>query len=396
MASGKYQQVFQNEDIWIISRGRTTRLDMCIDSDEGQTVFVKEYRISELARYMLNPDPIEVKKTLIGCEIHYRDTFTGKVKKTFKTILPSSFAKRFKEKKMLHEKLMANRDQQSLGLKDNPLQLHVEKIRSALSDYDPVLKRLTHLDKDELADVIGICEDIGGNRSLLNLKGGLEEKIKYMRAFLLKEVGVILEKANVSDGLFDMSGFDFASFNPAHFHRLIKFYADGRPRFCLIDSKGDVEFWIDNVNTIQHMHLLEQSIQANPRFNDALGQCTKGEATPLRLLFKRQLDIDYTKSPLPALYRDLFDTYEVGSNEKDTVIKSLKNSQMGILFNYMQNSQTGDKKLLTNISVLHDVRALEGIKNHSPKLYAVINKMASDSEAGKYYLLDHIKGCSNE
>jgi len=70
--------------------------------------------------------------------------------------------------------------------------------------------------------------------------------------------------------------------------------------------------------------------------------------------------------------------------------------EFGILFNYVPVTRTGEKKLLTNVSVMHDVRALEPLKEDLPELYSMINKMASISEAGKYYLLDSIRGYGNE
>jgi len=57
---------------------------------------------------------------------------------------------------------------------------------------------------------------------------------------------------------------------------------------------------------------------------------------------------------------------------------------------------SSEQKLCTNVSVMHEVSALEPIKNNLPELYSLINRMASVSEAGKYYLLDSIKAYRNE
>jgi hypothetical protein len=291
---------------------------------------------------------------------------------------------------------MVNQDKSMPPLKDNDLESHVDKIRSELRAYDPLLRRLSKLDHDEIHTITGICEDIGGNRSLLNLKGDIDDKISYLASYILKDVGVVLEKAHVSDGLFEMTGFDFASYDAKKTHRLIKFYANGKPKFCVIGFDGKVEYWVDNINLIKQMHLLQHSLKANPKFNNSLSLCSRGDAKPLRLLFKKQLDIDYTKSPLPALYKTLFDNYKLGTNDKSAVMKSLQNSQFGILFNYVPFNSTGEKKLLTNVSVMHDVRALEPLKEELPELYSMISKLASISEAGKYYLLDSIRGYGNE
>jgi hypothetical protein len=194
-----------------------------------------------------------------------------------------------------------------------------------------------------------------------------------------------------------MGGYDFASYNPKSSHRLIKFYDDNAmPRYCVVGFDGKVEYWVDNVELIDKMHLLEHSIKANSKFKRSLNMCMKGDAKPLRLLFKQHLEIDYSKSPLPAIYKNIFETYDIGSTGKDAVMKSLRSSQLGILFNYVPKTNEGGKKLFTNVSVMHDVKALESIKEDLPELYSIINKMAAVSEAGRYYLLDSLGGYSNE
>ncbi len=385
-----------NSDVWIISRGEHTKFDLSSIYDGVKTSLVKEYRISDLARYLLNPNPIEVKKILVGCDVSLHQPFSDKVRDVFRKILPQKMHGLLKENKVLTYSIMADRDKSSLALKDIELESHVMNIQMALRGYDPILKQLSKIEPDETENITGICEDVGGNRSLLNLKGDIEEKINYMGNYILKDVGVILEKAHVSDGLFEMSGYDFSEYNSKNMHRLIKFYDNGVPRYCVVGFDGKVEFWIENVSIIKQMHLLEHSLKANPKFNKSLNMCTNGDAKPLRLLFKQPLEIDYSKSPLPAIYKDIFETYNVGSNGKDAVMKSLRSSQLGILFNYVPRSNEGEKKLFTNVSVMHDVRALEAIKEDLPEIYSIINKMASVSEAGKYYLLDSIRGYTNE
>lgn len=396
MIRGTHQEYSCNNGIWIISRGIPAKIDLNHVFEGAHSTFVKEYRISDLAKYLLNPNPIEVKKILVGCDVHYHQPLSDKVREIFRQILPRRLHGIFKQRTALSETFITDHDKDAPHLKDEDLKSHVDQIRSALRAYDPILKRLSKLDHSEISTITGICEDIGGNRSLLNLKGNMDEKISYMASYLLKDVGVVLEKAHVSEGLFEMSGFDFASYDARNSHRLLKFFANGKPRFCVIGQDGKVEYWVDDANLVNHMHLLEHSIKANPKFNNCLSLCTKGDAKPLRLLFKKQLEIDYSKSPLPALYKDLFETYHISTNEKDAVMRSLRNSQFGILFNYVPASSDGVKKLFTNVSVMHDVRALEPIKEDLPELYSVIDKMALVSEAGKYYLLDSIRGYSNE
>lgn len=390
------RQLLNDHRVWIISRGRHTRLDLSKVYEGLQTAFVIEYGISDLARYLINPEPIEIRKKLIGCEIRYVRSFPDKVRQRLRQAFPPGFSRLFKEGKIHAETLLTETDQSGPYLKDKGLRMHIEKIRSELRAYDPILKRLAGLETSEISTIMGICEDMGGNRSMLNLKGTIEEKISYVATYLTKEVGVVLEKAHVSNGFFEMSGFDFSRYNPDNSHRLIKFYVNGTPRICVIGPDGRVEFWVEDCALINQMQLLEYSIRANPKFSRSLSLCAKGEAKALRLLFKKQLEIDYTKSPLPDLYRNLFETYRIETNKKNAIMRSLRNFQIGILFNYVPESHGGRKKPFTNVSVIHDVKALEPIKADLPEIYSIIKRMASASEAGRFYLLDSMKGYAND
>jgi len=392
----KQNETLPKHDIWIISRGRRARFDLSTIQPGVRSTLVMEYRVSDLAKYLLNPHPIEVKKILVGCEVSNHKTFIDKIRSLIRNLLPKKMHGFVEDKRVLSETFMAVRDKNRMPLKDEGLESHITKIQTALRVYDPILKCLACLDEKETKNITGICEDVGGNRSLLNLKGDLEEKINYMGNYILKDVGVILEKAHVSEGLFEMSGFDFSTYNPRNSHRLIKFFENGMAKYCMVGHDGKVKFWLEDVSLINKMHLLEHSIKANPKFNNSLNMCSKGSAKPLRLLFKNQLEIDYTKSPLPALYKDIFKTCHIGTNGKDAVMKSLRNSQLGILFNYIPKSGGGEKKLFTNVSVMHNVKALEPIKKNLPQLYSIIDRMACVSEAGKYYLLDSMRGYTNE
>ena len=46
------------------------RVDPAEFDPEADRGTVKEYRISEIARYLIHPGPIEIRKRLIGCEVH--------------------------------------------------------------------------------------------------------------------------------------------------------------------------------------------------------------------------------------------------------------------------------------------------------------------------------------
>jgi len=333
---------------------------------------------------------------MIGCEVHYKQSFADRVRKNIRPAIPTRLRRLIKDNKIFSEIIIADRETDSILIKDKGLRSHVKKIRSALKAYDPVVKYLTALDHDEISDIIGVCEDIGGNRSRLNLKGDVEGKIDYVISFLFKKFRIVLERACIANKLFEMSGFCFENYDAGNSHRLIKLNSDGRSKYCVIGSDETVEYWVDDINLVNQMHLLEHSVKANPKLNKSLDLCTKGHAKPFRLLFKKPFEIDYSIAPLPSLYRDIFEMYDIGLNEKELLIKSLKNSQLGILFNYLPMAGSSEQKLCTNVSVMHEVSALEPIKNNLPELYSLINRMASVSEAGKYYLLDSIKAYRNE
>ncbi len=68
-----------NTGIWVIAEGRFSDIDLSGVIDEKVDGPYKEYIISDIGRYLLNPHSIEVKKKLIGGEIHYKQ---GTIKKS--------------------------------------------------------------------------------------------------------------------------------------------------------------------------------------------------------------------------------------------------------------------------------------------------------------------------
>lgn len=387
----KMNKITGSNGLWIISRGRYTDLDMSQINGGIKTGPVMEYRISDLAKYLLNPNPIEVPKKLVGCELHYHQSASNNIKDRLRKLFFRKNGKGIQK-----ETLIFDNKAKAVPLKDKHLVSHMNTIYRLLKPYDPAFKRLLSLNRETISDIIGLCEDIDGNRTWLSLKGGIDEKVHYMSNFIMEDVGVILEKAFVAEGFFEMRGFDFTSYNANNGFKLLKFYENGLSKACVLNSNGSVEYWVNDTNLIHFMQLLEQSVRTNPKFYESFKSCYEGDATPLRLLFNRSIAIDYSKARLPEAYRDVFDIYNVGVTERDVVINTLKNRQLGIMFQYIPKSSSGEEKLFTNISVLHDIRALDSIKDDLPLLYSVINKKASISEAGKYYLLDSIRGCTNE
>ncbi|MFC1891679.1 hypothetical protein ACFLZT_04735 [Thermodesulfobacteriota bacterium] len=387
------KKVSGHDFTWIISRGQYTKADISNINGVNRNGTVMEYNISELARYMLNPNPIEVKKKLIGLEIHFQQPPTGRIIEKMRRLI----FRGKKEEITPSETVISDHKERPTDLKDNILESHVNSIYSSLRSYDPVQKRLLKLDRSRISDITGLCEeDIDNNHSKLTIKGSIDEKIEYICNSLGGDVGVILEKAYATESLFEMRGFDFAKFNPDKSYRLIKFMADGTPKACVTGPENKVEYWVEDIRLVNFMHLLEQAIQTNSSFKESFKLCFDNKAKPLRLLFNRKLGIDYSMSSLPKTYREIFDVNSMGLDTTDYFIDLLKNQQMGITFQYIPRSDSGEQRLYTNITVMHDFRALEPLKNDLPQVYEEINKKVSVSEAGKYYLLDSIKGYKNE
>ena len=386
-------------DLWVISGGRDSQIDL--SAIEGaqkneQVKAVKEYRISDIAYYLLNPQPIEVNKRLIGCEIHYHQRLTARIVEKIKRLFPRRLRRRWKGHLVPPEILLSHCKVEMPPLKDEALENHLCSIYESLRSYDSISKRLPQLDPDNIAHVIGICKDIGGSLSYLKLQGSSEDKLKYMLNYISKDVGVLLRKAYIGDGLFEMRGFDSAAYDSSHAHRLFVYQKDGKPGCCVMNSKNAVEYSLDDVNLVKLLLLLQQALADDLRLKDALGCCIRGEAKPVKLFFNRQLEVDYSNSMFPPIYRDILKNKKTNSNQQNLIRPALNYLQIGISFNYIPQPDSAADNMITLISVLHDLRALELLRKNLPQVYHEIEKRVGVSEAGRFYLLDSIEGCSND
>jgi hypothetical protein len=382
-------------DLWIIQEAGKIRADLNgIEgvSDDGS---IKEYKISDFAGYLLNPNPLEVKKRLIGCEIHYRRRRLNKIREKISRIFPAKLQGLINTGNFPPEVLLSNSKLRIPALKDPDLEAHFLKIQELLRSYDSVTKRLPQLNPRKIAHVIGICEDIGANLSYLKLQGSLEEKLKYLANFICKDVGVVLRKAQIADGLFELRGFNFEAFDAAGSHRLISFLKDGKPKLCLLNRDDKIAPWIDAGRLLNYLCLLQHSIRVNPSLRNVFNLFRQGKAKAVKLFFNRKLEIDYSKVHFPKIYREVFNTYNVKSNQRNLVKPSLNYLQIGVSLNYVPLTDSGEDRLHTHISILHDLRALEALKNNLPQVYSEISKGAFISEAGRFYLLDSIEGHSH-
>jgi hypothetical protein len=385
-----------NNNIWIISQGRNTEINLKGMIDGNVTGPYKEYKISDISRYLLNPHSIEVKKKLIGGEIHYKQGVLKKIGKSFRKILPNTSRRQRKGQSTSPELIISRYKLRIPPMKDPDLEAHLNQFFGLLRSYDSVPKKLALLDPHKIFEIIGICEDIGGNYSYLKLKGSIEEKIKYLENSFSKDVGVVLNKAYIADGLFELRGYDFESYRPERSYRLISYTNEGGPAACVLTSHNKIDFYLSDYNLIKHMHLLEQSLRTNPSISEAFIRCVKGQATPIKLFFNKKLEIDYAKTALPAIYQDVFKTLDVELNQRNLVKPILNYLQIGVSLNYILPEEGQEDRMYTHISVLHDFRALEPLRKNLPQVYSALLQQAFSTEAGRYYLLDSINGYSNE
>jgi len=377
-------------NIWIISEGKSVNINL--SSICGQPVLspVTEYSISELARYLLSPDPISVEEKVIGCRIRYRTSPAG--------IANSLKRKFFQNKndtsiKTPHvEEILSTFKLGSPPFHDEDLNRHFMKINELLRLYDPAQKRIAGLKRETIEDITAICEDIGGTRYQLNLQGDIGEKVNYVANSIAKRVNVVFNRAYLSKGLFEMRGFFFPLFDPHKYYRLIKFTQDNQTRYCVLNVRYQLEYWVNDHNLISFMHMFEQSIKTDPKLREAITLCIKGDARPLKLFFSKKLDQNYTEKYLPMTYLRVFDAYKINEVEKAVIANVLNDHQSIVSFNYVPRCEAGKQKLCINISVLHDMKALEPIRSRMPQLYSEIDKKAPLSDIGRLYLLDSMRG----
>jgi len=393
--SGKSNMPSNNNKIWIISEGRFSDIDLRRIAEDNVTGPCKEYNISDIGRYLLNPNSIEIKKKLIGGEIHYKQGVLKKIRKAFHKILPGSSKRREKNPMVSPDVIVSRYKLQIPPMKDSHLESHLNQIYDQLRPYDSVAKKLIQLDPRHIFQIVGICEDVGGNYSYLKLQGSIEEKIKYLGNFISKKVGVILNKAYIADGLFELRGYDFLSYDPAKTFKLITYNSEDDPKACVLTDQNRIDFYLNDIHFLKHMHLLEQSLKSNPSLSKVFNLCIEGQATPIKLFFNRKLEIDYSRAALPEIYQDVFKALNLELNQKNLIKPILNYLQIGISLSYILLSDCREDRMFTDISVLHDLRALEPLRKNLPHVYSAVVKRTVISEAGRFYLLDSINGYSN-
>jgi len=377
--------------IWIISGGRYVKLNasrLVQGKDFGP---VKEYHISQLGRYLLNPGPIEVEKILVGCEVHFHKPSAAGPVGFLKRLLPGKKKNPHQESNQRPQVIFSAFADPGPQLDTPALEAHFESVQEHLRPYDDFFHEISKLDVASIADIVGICEDVDGNRSYLTMEWDINDKLDYLAKHIRKSVKVRLEKVYTEPGLFELRGADFVNYDGTQSFRLIRFLLDGATRSAVSTPDDQVEFWVEDYNLVHYLQLFEHTIQTNPQLQESLRDCVKDRALPLKLMFNQQLDIDYSQHELPRVCREIFEGHQPEEGEKEAMLSFINDRKMSISFHFLPLAG-GDGKLCTDISIMQDFRVPESIKDNLPHLYSELSKRAAISEAGKFYLLDTIRG----
>lgn len=392
----KHLEYKDNNDIWVIRPGKYINLDKLSGLSEEFGKPIKEYQISDFAKYLLSPQPIEVNQRLIGFEVHYQQSWLGNIKNKISRILPAKYQVQMDRPVYPPKSYIARVTDPIPDLADKNFKAHIDNLTNKLLPYSTIIKQLKGLETSRISKILGICKDLGGNRSYLNIQGDIDSQINYLNRNLLKKVGARLDMAHIADGLFDIRGFDFSKFNYHNTHQLIKFMKDGKSRYCVMGVNDQPQYWVESARLISYAQLLEQSLRADIRLKLSLNQCVAGKAMPQKLFFNNKLEIEYSAVHMPRIYQKAIERCALKHADQDILLNLLPLMQIGISLNFIPDSDSGELKLVTDIAVLHDLRALEPLKEKLPQLFAEIDKIAVISDAGKFYLLDSIRGYQNE
>ena len=381
---------------WIISAGVYTDIDLTALGIRAAPKRVLEYALSDIGRYLLFPGPFEIESRLMGCECDLKPSGWQR----FKNALA---ARRFLRSKggrpvapAERRLFMARLFVPIPCLRNEALARHVDRVRDMLRSLDPVLPEIAGLDLDRVADMRGVCQDAGGHRTHIDLGGDLEAKRRYVLDNLAGRVPITLPQAWIAGGLYEMRGLAARHYQEERRHRLLRFHVDGQFFACLLNAAGRVAFWIEDADRFHHLLILQQALETDAVLRASFESCLRGEGQAMRVLINADMDIDYSLNRLPRVYRELLQSLDLAVEARKEVVRSLNARQTGVSFSFSRPEGFGDPQPTTSIAVLHDVKALDPLRESLPELYAAINRKASLSEAGKYYLLESIKGRPDE
>src|SRR5512145_3340341 len=137
---------------WVLSDGRTVRMEPGAFDPEAERGPVKEYRLSEIGRYLLHPGPIEIRKRLAGCEV-YRTR--SRLSRWLQRL-----DRRRTRRSRASEIILTGQKLRLPALRDPELDAHLRRIADELRGFDSFGRRLGRVDLRQVSQLAGICEDI--------------------------------------------------------------------------------------------------------------------------------------------------------------------------------------------------------------------------------------------
>lgn len=381
---------------WIISTGAYIDFDLTAIGIDANPKRVVAYHLSDIGRYLISPRPIDVENRLVGCECSLKPIGWKRIRRGAARLNPLKSKRSVQPDPAGRRLLIAQHFVRMPSLQDRQLAQHVKRLRGMLQPFDPVVQEIAAIDINRLEDMRGVCEDEGGHRTYINLNGDLESKRHYIIDNMLDRVPITLQHARIVNGLYEMRGLRPDNYREERQHRLLRFQVSGRFFACLLSDADKVAFWLDDVQYLHDLLLLQQALESNLALKSSIEDCLQGNSRALRLMLNPEMDIDYSHNRMPQVYQELFHKLRVDMAKQKGIIRSLNTHQMGVSFSYVPIEEFGDPRPITSISVLHDMKALEPVRQDVPQLYAKISRKATHSEAGKYYLLESIKGRPDE
>jgi len=369
---------------WVLSEGKAVRVEPGAFDPEAEHGPVREYRLSDIGRYLLHPGPIEIRKRLAGCEV-YRTR--SRLSRWLQRL-----DRRKTRRSRASEVILSGQKLRLPALRDPELDAHLRRIADELRGFDAFGRRLGRIDLRQVSQLAGICEDIGGGYSYLKLQGSHEDKVRYLTAHAGREVRVTIHRAHVNEGLFELRAFPAAGFDPARAFRLLAYRRDGEPAACVLTPAGHLDFRLPDPAAVKYLGLLESTLAACPDFRRAFEASFQGKARPVRLFFNRQLEVDYSKAAFPEIYRSVFRSSEAAAGQRNLVKPVLNYLQTAVSLTYLPADDAGSDRPASHVCILHDLRALEPLRKSLPAVYAEVSRRAFITEAGRFYVLDSISG----
>ncbi len=368
---------------WVISEPRRIDFDLRAIDAEADPEPAKAYRISPWARYLLHPGPIEIRKRLIGAEIH----------EARRGIRLPGFARRLRGKPPEGKLLLSGLRLRLPPLRDPALRAHLEQLADALRPYDPFQQRLARLEPRRIAHVVGVCEDPGNGYTYLKLLGTTEERLRYLAANVGREVRIVVHRAHSTEGVFELRACPPAAFGDGGWVPLLVYGRAGQAAACVLQASGKLDFRLVAAEEVRYLMLLETSLRQCGEMRRGFESLRAGALRPLRLSFEpAAAAAGAGDAALPRIFREILPGETASARFGSLIRPALQAMRTGVTLSGLRPAADGGEELVFIRCVLHDLRALEPLRRTLPTVYAEISRRAVPTEAGRLYVLEESTG----